>query len=536
MSGSRATAPDPGLISAATQGDPQAVDEVAARAAPLVYNIVGRAMPAHAEIDDVVRAALTRVMRRLPRLEEPAQWRPWVAAETLEEVRAWRRRRRPWSPPRRGDRVQPCVDFVDQTIAQLGLEGRLREVAEATRWLDSGDAQLLALWWLEAIGELTRDDLAAALRLSPTEASARVERLRSELFTAAAVVRALQPAPECPGLTKQVRSWDGRPSSHWRGRFAQHLHGCPTCRVALVIGLPLLTGLELVPIPATLDLGSTAPQAPLRPARPHVSVPVEAHGPNRDPVLGRASTTVAGHDGDRAARIAALLSATILVLTSCGLAVLARGPWPWSTSERVAAAPIVDSPRSSSTAAGSQSLHAGPVSTPQGGGSVSPSQESGSATSSGSATPSGSATSSASGPAQSARTSTYPLQSTQEGWTATGIVLGTGDSVNLVSSGTYYWNVNPNEATPDPTHLRTPNGAACPVYGTEVDSLWLAGNRLPCFAVVAKIGPNGNPFFVGTSWGGRVSSSGHLFVGINILRGGWSSTNRGALTVQVTAR
>ncbi len=45
---------------------------------------------------------------------------------------------------------------MDLTILRLGLSGQRREVAEATRWLDEDDRELLALWWQEAAGELTR--------------------------------------------------------------------------------------------------------------------------------------------------------------------------------------------------------------------------------------------------------------------------------------------------------------------------------------------------------------------------------------------
>src|SRR6266568_3772912 len=50
------------------------------------------------------------------------------------------------------DIADPRMDFVELTIVRLGLSGQRREVAEATRWLDDDDRELLALWWLEAGG------------------------------------------------------------------------------------------------------------------------------------------------------------------------------------------------------------------------------------------------------------------------------------------------------------------------------------------------------------------------------------------------
>lgn len=53
------------------------------------------------------------------------------------------------------------------TIRRLALEWRLREVAEATRWLDGDEQELLPLWWLEATGELDWAEVTAALELFP---------------------------------------------------------------------------------------------------------------------------------------------------------------------------------------------------------------------------------------------------------------------------------------------------------------------------------------------------------------------------------
>ncbi|CAM5456233.1 hypothetical protein [Streptomyces narbonensis] len=75
---------------------------------------------------------------------------------------------------RAADLADPAGDFTELTILRLRLSGERRDVARATRWLDDEDGELLALWWLEAAGELTRADsptASASPRSTPPSAS-----------------------------------------------------------------------------------------------------------------------------------------------------------------------------------------------------------------------------------------------------------------------------------------------------------------------------------------------------------------------------
>ena len=96
--------------------------------------------------------------------------------------------------------ADPEADFVELTILRLGLSSQREETAQATRWLDAGDRELLALWWLEAAGELDRVELAAALGLPATHVAVRIGRMKEQLTTCRVVVRALRAEPACPGL------------------------------------------------------------------------------------------------------------------------------------------------------------------------------------------------------------------------------------------------------------------------------------------------------------------------------------------------
>ncbi|GAA2290784.1 hypothetical protein GCM10010234_34700 [Streptomyces hawaiiensis] len=250
------------VITAAQAGDRRALDELVTGWLPLVYNIVGRALNGHADVDDVVQETMLRAVDNLGSLRDPDSFRSWLVAIAVRQIRDRARRRTP-------DRLEEAAasDFAELTVLRLQLEGQRREVAEAVRWLDDEDRHLLSLWWLEVAGELTRRELAAAVGITRQHAAVRVQRMKERLETSRGIVRALDGA--CPDLREMTGRWNGRPDSVWRKRLARHIRGCGYCggtREAVVPAERLLVGLALVPLPAgfTLSLalgGKTAAAA-----------------------------------------------------------------------------------------------------------------------------------------------------------------------------------------------------------------------------------------------------------------------------------
>jgi RNA polymerase sigma factor (sigma-70 family) len=262
--------PEPELVSAARDGDPQALDALLAASLPLVYNIVGRALRGHADVDDVVQDTMLRVVRGLGELQDPAAYRSWLAAIALRQTRDHGRRRSvaaartvAYDPTETSREYADLgADFAGLTVLRLGLTDQRREVAEATRWLDPEDRELLSLWWLEESGRLERRELAEALGLSTPHAAVRVHRMKGQLDTARGVVRALRDAGSCRDLGSMAAAWDGTPNPLWRKRFARHIRGCDVCEPqdrALVPVGRLLRGLPLVPVPVGLAAGSAIP-------------------------------------------------------------------------------------------------------------------------------------------------------------------------------------------------------------------------------------------------------------------------------------
>lgn len=258
-------------VAAACAGDEQARERLIAGYLPLVYNVVGRAMNGHPDVDDVVQETMIRVVGGLDGLREPSSFRSWLVAVAMNEVRRnWSTRTGPTSALDAMEQLaDPAGDFVGLTVLRLGLSGQRREVAEATRWLDEGDRDLLSLWWLEAAGRLTRAELTAALELSSRHTAVRVQRMKEQLEVSRTVVRALAASPRCPELAELAGAWDGRPSALWRKRIARHIRACDACSVLgqdLVPAEGLLAGLALVvPLrgfaPDGLFTGPAAPGA-----------------------------------------------------------------------------------------------------------------------------------------------------------------------------------------------------------------------------------------------------------------------------------
>jgi RNA polymerase sigma factor (sigma-70 family) len=276
MRGGGRTGPDARLVEAARDGARDALDALVADSLPLVYNVVGRALDGRPDVDDVVQETLLRVVRHLGELRDPGAFRPWVVAITVREIRRFEQQRRATltlrtDPDLAADVPDPGSDFAALAVLRLGLTDQRREVAEATRWLDPDDRELVALWWLEEAGELDRGDLVEAMGVPGPHLAVRIQRMKQQLQIARTVVRALRAAPGCPELDSLLGRWDGVPGPLWRKRLARHVRDCARCRSTADDLVPvdrLLAGMPLVPAPAHL----IAPSKPTARTTPHPRV------------------------------------------------------------------------------------------------------------------------------------------------------------------------------------------------------------------------------------------------------------------------
>ncbi|HUQ57670.1 sigma-70 family RNA polymerase sigma factor [Lentzea sp.] len=258
-------------VEAARAGDRAALDAVVAACLPLVYNVAGRALHADADVDDVVQETMVRVIRGIDALREPDRFRSWLVAVTINQVREhYRRRDMAPAPLEEYDRPDPGAEFVEVALSRLHFAQQRREVDEAARWLDPSDRELLALWTLERVGQLTRPEVTDALDLGAHAVTVRVSRLKSRLETIRHLVRALSVEPRCAGLEKAAQGWNGEPNPLWRKRLLRHVDECGRCRRGVDDAMPverILTGAALLTVPASYlprlleNLGDVTPVA-----------------------------------------------------------------------------------------------------------------------------------------------------------------------------------------------------------------------------------------------------------------------------------
>ncbi|MBO1332123.1 sigma-70 family RNA polymerase sigma factor [Streptomyces sp. VRA16 Mangrove soil] len=254
------------LVVAAQDGDRRAREELVSAYLPLLYNIVGRALSGHVDVDDVVQETLLRAMRDLPALRTPESLRSWLVSITLRQITTyWQRQRAREDRTTLIDEALAVPDagapLEDATILRLRLSDERGQAVEAGRWLDAEHRVLLSLWWQECAGLLTRQDIADATGLSVAHTGVRLQRMREQLELSRTIVAALAADPRCPGLNGTVAGWDGVPASVWRKRIARHTRGCPTCAATATDRVPaelLLLSVAPLAVPATLLAALTA--------------------------------------------------------------------------------------------------------------------------------------------------------------------------------------------------------------------------------------------------------------------------------------
>jgi RNA polymerase sigma factor (sigma-70 family) len=256
-----------GLVVAAQAGDPRALDELVTGYLPLVYTIARRTLGGPADVDDIVQETMLRVLRELRALRNPESFRPWLMAIATRQVSTHLRRRR--AAAERTIALDeatdaPATDAESLALLRLELSGQRRQVARTRRWLDPDDEVLLALWWLEVAGLLTRTELAATPGTSVAHAGVRVQRMRNKLELSRSLVAALEAGLQCVRRSAVLEEWDGVPNPLWRKRFTRHTRSCAVCAGAAEGLVPLerlIVGLALFPVPLALSAAAPGKKA-----------------------------------------------------------------------------------------------------------------------------------------------------------------------------------------------------------------------------------------------------------------------------------
>ncbi|MER7577999.1 CAP domain-containing protein [Streptomyces sp. NPDC126514] len=283
------------LVRAAQRGDAQAQQELITMHLALVYNVIGRALNGHPDTDDLVQDSVLQAMAGFSTLPSAGNFRSFWVAIAMDRIRAYwkdaltRRERYDGTGLQAPAELPgPAMDFAALAVKHLNLSGQQVETAEASRWLERDDLEVLSLWWLECSGWLSRAEVAQALKMSAQDTAARVQRMKEHLQSARVVVRALAAGGRCPELYEMLRTWNGERSSRWRIQISQHAQSCRRCSALHEAMTPpegLLAGLALVPPSAALTAASRELATQLVASVPlHSTVPAGAssRGPRSD--------------------------------------------------------------------------------------------------------------------------------------------------------------------------------------------------------------------------------------------------------------
>ncbi|GLY14562.1 hypothetical protein Kisp01_15770 [Kineosporia sp. NBRC 101677] len=248
---------DGGLVRAAQAGDQAALQELLARYVVLVHNLVGRSVSRPADAEDVTQEVLLQVVQDLPTLQSPASFRSWLVAITSRRI-ADHQRRVGAEPLLPAVPAEPAETFEDLLVLRLDLQGQQRDLVRAGRWLDPEHRALLALWWQECAGRISRAEIANALELGEAHTAVRLQRMREQLEQCRLAVAALDREPRCGGLVPVLQEWTGQANPLWRKRITKHVRTCVVCLREAEDQLPasrLIAGLQLLPLPAALVAG-----------------------------------------------------------------------------------------------------------------------------------------------------------------------------------------------------------------------------------------------------------------------------------------
>ncbi|MER6077360.1 sigma-70 family RNA polymerase sigma factor [Streptomyces sp. NPDC001833] len=244
------------LVNAARSGDADARAALLGEYLPLLYNIVGRGLHGHADVDDVVQETMLRAMRALPELRDPERFRSWIVAIAIRQMHDHRRRNkaalaRHTQVADAAEVPDPVGDFAELAVDRQTLSRAGSDLLEASRWLSDEQRRTLALWWQETAGQLTRAEVAEALHLSVPHTAVRIQRMKAKLEVAVGVLAAWRARPRCAELDTLAGGRRGVPEGRLLVRLERHVAQCPQCGAAVawrsIDDLPIRIGALAIP-------------------------------------------------------------------------------------------------------------------------------------------------------------------------------------------------------------------------------------------------------------------------------------------------
>jgi RNA polymerase sigma-70 factor (ECF subfamily) len=158
------------LVQAAKQGDDSAFELLLEPVLGQAYRLAGAMLRDHQAAEDVVQEAAFKAWRKLSRLREGSDMRPWFLGIVANECRSVRRSRW-WSVVRSGEPEATSESPDETAIANIELRRALKAMDESKRLV------LVLHWYLD----LPMDEIAVITGISRRGAESRLWRATQEL-------------------------------------------------------------------------------------------------------------------------------------------------------------------------------------------------------------------------------------------------------------------------------------------------------------------------------------------------------------------
>ncbi len=162
---------DGDLVAAARRRDPAAFEALLRPLIEPAYRLAYSMLERREEAEDAVQEAALNAWRSIHRLsEETESLRPWFLAIVVNECRMARRSRW-WSVVRQADVAGRHEHAEERWVGRLDVLRALADLSPSDR----------AALWLRFGEDLSIEQVAAVLRISPSAAKARVYRAAGRL-------------------------------------------------------------------------------------------------------------------------------------------------------------------------------------------------------------------------------------------------------------------------------------------------------------------------------------------------------------------
>jgi RNA polymerase sigma-70 factor (ECF subfamily) len=158
------------LVQAAKQGDDSAFELLLEPLLEPAYRLAGGMLHDHHAAEDVVQESALKAWRKIARLREGSEMRPWFLGIVANECRSAMRSR--WWSVTRNELPETSTESKDESVLEaIELRRALRRIAEDKRLI------LVLHWYLD----LPLDEIAQVMGMSIHAAESRLGRATQEL-------------------------------------------------------------------------------------------------------------------------------------------------------------------------------------------------------------------------------------------------------------------------------------------------------------------------------------------------------------------